>query len=88
MTTLRQVGIDLAHARTTEAITRTKALVRPSVCSACGAKRQSIHAHHDDYRRPLDVRWLCRWCHIEWHRTNDPEYYGRRARFGAARDER
>jgi hypothetical protein len=25
-------------------------------CEVCGAKAQ---AHHDDYSRPLEVRWLC-----------------------------
>lgn len=27
-------------------------------------------AHHDDYARPLDVRWLCRSHHLRWHHKN------------------
>ena len=34
-------------------------------CEKCGA--QKVHAHHDDYRRPLAVRWLCALHHVQAH---------------------
>jgi hypothetical protein len=34
-------------------------------CEKCG---QPAEAHHDDYSRPMDVRWLCRTHHAELHR--------------------
>jgi DNA-directed RNA polymerase subunit M/transcription elongation factor TFIIS len=37
-------------------------------CEICGEKRTV--AHHDDYARPLDVRWLCRPHHRRWHIQN------------------
>jgi hypothetical protein len=45
-------------------------IVRPSHCEACGV---ACHpdAHHTDYARPLDVRWLCRTCHAKEHRHRD-----------------
>jgi hypothetical protein len=37
-------------------------------CEACGSAR--TQAHHDDYLRPLDVRWMCVPCHRRWHHCN------------------
>jgi hypothetical protein len=37
-------------------------IVRPTVCSECGQERKVV-GHHDDYTKPLDVRWLCYSCH-------------------------
>lgn len=39
-------------------------------CEVCG--NPTAHAHHDDYSKPLDVRWLCRTHHVEWHKHNTP----------------
>lgn len=33
-------------------------------CECCGAKAE---AHHDDYSKPLEVRWLCRLHHQQHH---------------------
>ena len=35
----------------------------PQPCEVCGAV--NVQAHHDDYERPLDVRWLCRPHHVQ-----------------------
>lgn len=42
-------------------------LARPPCCSRCGSADRAIHAHHEDYGRPLDVTWLCAPCHGEVH---------------------
>lgn len=34
-------------------------------CEVCGAEQTD--AHHDDYAKPLEVRWLCRAHHRQWH---------------------
>lgn len=36
-------------------------------CEVCGT-RESVDAHHDDYRAALEVRWLCRRHHKQRHR--------------------
>jgi hypothetical protein len=35
-------------------------------CEVCGAT--DSHGHHDDYSKPLEVRWLCAKHHAEEHR--------------------
>lgn len=44
---------------------RKGTLVRES-CGDCGSDFH-VHAHHDDYDKPLNVRWLCAACHHQWH---------------------
>ena len=61
-----------AHVITGNAI-RDGKLIRTSNCSVCGST-EKIEGHHDDYTKPLDVRWLCEKCHKEWHRHNKPKY--------------
>lgn len=41
-------------------------------CERCGAAR--AQAHHDDYRRPLDVRWLCSRCHGAEHAARNERW--------------
>lgn len=40
----------------------------PQACEVCG-DIQSV-AHHDDYDKPLEVRWLCQGHHVQWHKEN------------------
>tara|TARA_R110000851_G_C12781986_1_gene535427 strand:- start:86 stop:442 length:357 start_codon:yes stop_codon:yes gene_type:complete len=37
-------------------------------CCVCGDKKSV--AHHDDYDKPLNVRWMCQAHHKQWHEIN------------------
>jgi ribosomal protein S27AE len=37
------------------------------VCETCGSAKSEMH--HEDYSKPLVVRWLCRRCHLALHRN-------------------
>lgn len=52
-----------AHSLLNKAIIRGEVTRRP--CEQCGAAK--VDAHHDDYSKPLEVRWLCRKHHIAHH---------------------
>ena len=40
--------------------------LHPEPCEVCG-QASPVHAHHDDYAKPLNVRWLCPDHHKAWH---------------------
>lgn len=52
-----------ASARVLNAIKAGRLTRQP--CEQCGAT--PTDGHHDDYSRPLDVRWLCRRHHRQLH---------------------
>lgn len=61
-----------AHYAVSNAI-RDGKLKRNSACEACGIECRT-EAHHHDYSKPLDVHWLCKACHVEWHKHFKPSY--------------
>jgi hypothetical protein len=52
-----------AHMAMTRAIRRGELVRRP--CDVCGATL--VEGHHDDYSKPLAVRWLCKRHHLAAH---------------------
>lgn len=55
-----------ARALVNSAIRRGDIIPKP--CEVCGKKAQ---AHHDDYSKPYDVKWLCQIHHMEYHHKAD-----------------
>ncbi len=48
-------------------------LIRPVDCQECGAEDVAVHAHHNDYAKPLEVEWLCVDCHGRRHRQHEDD---------------
>lgn len=44
-----------------------KGRIKRGECEVCGEKER-IHAHHPDYQKPLEIKWLCAKHHKEEHR--------------------
>jgi ribosomal protein S27AE len=61
----RQINPEKAMARSavTHAVRDGKLIKQP--CEVCGNLK--AQAHHDDYSKPLQVRWLCQKHHTEHH---------------------
>lgn len=45
-------------------------ITRRATCEECGS-RNKVDGHHDDYSKPLVVRWLCHSCHCAYHKKID-----------------
>jgi transposase-like protein len=74
MTTYKQrYPLKLAAHIITRNYIRDGKLIQASSCSVCGSTH-NIEGHHDDYTKPLEVRWLCVSCHKKWHRENTAIY--------------
>ena len=41
--------------------------IKKATCEICG---KPAEAHHEDYSKALEVRWLCRKHHIQLHHPN------------------
>lgn len=55
----------LAYKPVRDAVDRGELLPQP--CEIC--KKEPSHAHHDDYSKPLNVRWLCPLHHSQYHQS-------------------
>jgi hypothetical protein len=54
-------------ARVTTQTRIKQGILKKCPCEVCGTAM--VEAHHPDYSKPLDVKWLCRKHHLEIHRT-------------------
>ena len=61
-----------AHKVVVVAIRNGMLVRRP--CEICGA--ENARAHHEDYSKPLDVRWLCQIHHVARHRELEMQQVG------------
>lgn len=50
-------------------------LLELGLCEKCGTDR-NIHAHHEDYSKPLSVVWLCSSCHGKLHYRRAHDRWG------------
>lgn len=55
---------------------RSGRVVAAKICEECGSAR-NIEGHHEDYTKPLEIKWLCSTCHgVRHQEINDLIYAG------------
>ncbi len=57
----------MTAARTAARRAVTDGTIQPASCEVGRDCKGSVEMHHDDYDKPLEVRWLCRRHHQRWH---------------------
>lgn len=55
--------------RITKAALLRGELAKPDHCERCLEPKEprQLDGHHEDYSKPLEVRWVCRQCHTDIH---------------------
>lgn len=56
-----------ANARSYANVYQRRGVLQPRPCESCGGPH--AEKHHEDYRRPLEVEWLCKLCHAVLHQS-------------------
>lgn len=69
---LASVAYQVCHPQKVKAVHAANNAVRDGKlvrqpCEKCGAVK--AQKHHDDYSKPLEVRWLCTPCHAAHHKA-------------------
>ncbi len=59
-----------AHCHISNAL-RDGKVIKPPRCQLCNVQCRP-EAHHCDYSKPLEIMWLCKKCHVAWHKRNTP----------------
>jgi hypothetical protein len=60
------------NARSYANVYKQRGKLSPQPCEVCGSLE--VEMHHDDYSKPLQVRWFCRPHHLDlgaWHQLLD-----------------
>lgn len=58
---------DRVKARLTVRVAVYQGRLKKGTCEVCGSSK--TEGHHEDYSKPLDVRWFCRLHHVAVHRS-------------------
>lgn len=60
-----------ANARSYANVYKKRGVLNRRPCEQCGNELSQFH--HEDYSKPLEVKHLCRPCHLELHRMKNCE---------------
>jgi hypothetical protein len=55
------------NARSYAGVYLRRGKIEKAPCQECGNRNSQMH--HDDYSKPLVIKWMCRPCHMAYHRS-------------------